>query len=78
MRRVWSLHLGSRQFGSPPDFVMETARTPGSLQARVMASLAADDLLLARDLVASGRDDRELARACASGTLVRVWPGAYV
>jgi len=43
-----------------------------------MASLAADDLLLARDLVASGRDDRELARACASGELVRVWPGAYV
>jgi hypothetical protein len=54
--------------------------SPGSrlVHALVMPSLAADDLLLARDLVASGRDDRELARACASGTLVRVWPGAYV
>jgi len=38
----------------------------------------APDLLLARDHVGSGRDDRHLARACATGALVRVGIGAYV
>jgi len=38
----------------------------------------APDLLLARDHVGSGRDDRHLARACAAGALVRVSTGAYV
>lgn len=38
----------------------------------------APDLLLARNHVGSGRDDRHLARACAAGSLVRVGVGAYV
>ena len=38
----------------------------------------APDLLLARDHAGDGRDDRHLARACATGALVRVGVGAYV
>ncbi len=43
-----------------------------------MITSLVDQLLLARDLVETGRDDRELARACAAGEVARVWPGAYV